>query len=60
MRSTTLLLLLSLLVAAQAHAGKSVTVGQLRGEVGSFGKQSDAKAAEKLYRPATDRAVECQ
>jgi VWFA-related protein len=49
MRSTTLFLLLSLLVIAQAHAVKSVTVEQLRAEVGSFGKKSDAKAAEMLY-----------
>lgn len=49
MRSTTLVLLLSLPVAVQAHAVKSVTVEQLRGEVGSFGKKSDAKAAERLY-----------
>ncbi len=49
MRSTTLLLLLSLQVAVQAHAVKSVTVEQLRGELGSFGKQSDAKVAGKLF-----------
>ncbi len=49
MRCTTLFLLLSLLVAAQAHAGKSVTVEQLSREVISFGKQSDVKAAERLY-----------
>jgi len=48
MRSTTLTLLLSLLLAAQAHAGKSVTVEQLSGEVGSLGRQSDSKAAQKL------------
>jgi VWFA-related protein len=48
MRSTALFLLLSLLIAAQAHAGKSVTVEQLSAEVGSFGKQSDAKAAGRL------------
>jgi len=49
MRSTILYLLLYLLVAAQARAAKSVTVEQLRGEVGSLSKKSDAKAAEKLY-----------
>jgi VWFA-related protein len=49
MRCTTLILLLPLLVAAQAHAVKSATVEQLRGAVGSFGKKSDAKAAERLY-----------
>ena len=49
MRSTTLLLVLSLSAAAQAHAAKGVTVEQLRGEVGSFGKKSDAKAAARLY-----------
>jgi len=49
MRSTTLLLLLSLVAAAQARAAKSVTVEQLRGEVDSFGKKSDAKAAQRLY-----------
>jgi VWFA-related protein len=38
-----------LLAAVQAHAVKSVTVEQLRGEVGSFSKRSDAKAAERLY-----------
>ncbi|HZP04829.1 MAG TPA: VWA domain-containing protein [Terracidiphilus sp.] len=49
MRSTTLCLFLSLLVAARAHAVKNVTVEQLMGEVGSFGKKSDSKTAEKLY-----------
>jgi len=54
MRSTTLFLLLALLAAAQSRGGKSVTsksvtVEQLSREVGSFGKQSDAKAAERLY-----------
>ncbi len=48
MRSTALFLLL-FLFAAQAYAGKSVTVEQLSREVSSFGKQSDAKAAERLY-----------
>jgi hypothetical protein len=49
MRSTTLILLLALLAATQAHAVRSVTVQQLSGEVASFGKQSDAKAAERLF-----------
>jgi VWFA-related protein len=48
MRGTKLFLLLSLLIAAQTHAVKNVTVAQLSGEVGSFGKQSDAKAAARL------------
>src|SRR5580698_2901916 len=48
MRSTTLLLLLFLQFAAQAHAAKRVSVEQLSGEIGAFGKQSDAKAAAKL------------
>jgi VWFA-related protein len=37
-----------LLIATQAHAVKSVTVEQLNSEVGSFGKQGDAKAAGRL------------
>ncbi len=49
MRSATLFLLLALLAATQARAVKSVTVQQLSGEVASFGKQSDAKVAEKLF-----------
>ncbi len=49
MRSTNLFLLLAFLLAAQAHAARSVTVEQLRGEVGSIGKQSDAKFARKLF-----------
>jgi VWFA-related protein len=49
MRSTTFFLLLSLPVAAHANVIKSVTVEQLRGEVGSSGKKTDAKAAERLY-----------
>lgn len=49
MRSTMLLLLISLQFATQAHAVKRVSVEQLSGEMGSFGKQSDAKAAAKLY-----------
>ena len=49
MRSTTLFLLLSLQVAVQAHAVKTVTVGQLSREISSFGKQGDAKAAQRLY-----------
>jgi len=49
MRSTTPLLLLCLLVAAQAHAVKSVTVEQLRGEVASIGRKTDTKAAGRLY-----------
>ena len=49
MRSTTLLLLLSLQVAVLAQAVKRVTVEQLSGAIGSLGKQSDAKAAQRLY-----------
>src|SRR5690242_6786765 len=49
MRRTTLYLLLSLVVAAQAQAVKKVTVEQLIGQIGSFSRQSDARAAKKLY-----------
>src|SRR5450755_2357800 len=49
MRSTMLYLLLSLQVAVQAHAVKKVTVEQLSGAIGSLGKQSDAKAAQRLF-----------
>jgi VWFA-related protein len=49
MRSTTILLLLFLQLAAQARAAKRVTVEQLGGAIASFGKLSDAKAAERLY-----------
>ena len=60
MRSKMLILLLALLAATQAHAVKGVTVQQLSGEIASFGKQSDAKAAAKALRPAAYRAVERQ
>ncbi len=49
MRSTMLVVFLSLQLAAQAQANKRVTVEQLSSAIGSFSKQSDAKAAEKLY-----------
>lgn len=49
MRRTTLYLLLSLVVAAQAQAVKKLTVEQLIGQIGSLGHQSDAQAAQKLY-----------
>jgi VWFA-related protein len=44
-----LVLFLSLQLAAQAQAVKRVTVEQLSGEIGSFAKQGDTRAASKLY-----------